>query len=200
MVTAGHARYHGGMKWNPSASQWFGLLVLGGVLGALCDQIHVRFGVLSYPRADVLLQAWWVAPNFALSAVVMLVGSQPFVEQGIPLERSGPSSRELAIAGLWFLAAYFASGLLQDRPALLMAGYVAAWLARVLPRAERKPMLVHGILLAAAGTGYETVLSAMDTFHYHHPQVLGVPVWLPGLYLHGSPLAFLITRALRPAR
>lgn len=187
-----------GMRWKPTATQWLGLLFFGGVLGALCDQIHVRFGVLSYPRPDLLAQAWWVAPNFAVSAVLMMVGSQPFVERAPQTAGAHPSWRQLTEAALWFLTAYFASGLLFRHPAWLFAGYVATWLARVWPRVERKPLLVHGILLAAAGTGYEAVLSALGTFHYHHPDVLGVPVWLPGLYLHGSPLAFQITRALRP--
>lgn len=39
-----------------------------------------------------------------------------------------------------------------------------------------------------------------DYFHYNHPQLASVPLWLPGLYLHVAPLAVAFARALAPAR
>jgi hypothetical protein len=48
------------------------------------------------------------------------------------------------------------------------------------------------ILLAAAGTGFEAALVGADMFRY--ADFDPVPIWLPGLYLHGAALALAITR------
>ena len=96
------------------------------------------------------------------------------------------------------------SGVWQRHPRALLVGYLAIWLARVLPRWDRQAMLLHGLGLAAGGTTYEAVLTHLDTFHYRQSALGGVAIWLPGIYLHGSPLALMLARRLRarlwPAR
>src|SRR5437870_5833972 len=46
------------------------MFVLGGIGGALVDQIHVRFGVLFYPEPFFLGQGWWVAANFGIATII----------------------------------------------------------------------------------------------------------------------------------
>jgi hypothetical protein len=52
----------------------------------------------------------------------------------------------------------------------------------------------YSVLLAVAGTATEAVISSTGAFAYAHPDLLLAPIWLPGLYLHGAPLALALTR------
>jgi hypothetical protein len=163
----------------------------GGVALALCDQIHVQAGVLDYETGGFFGQAWWVPLQFGVASLAIVAGARPFA-RGWP----APRPSELVAGAAWFVAAYAASGVFDDRPGWLAAALVATWAAR-MARAQRPLGLVGwSLLLAAAGTGAEALLSAAGTFSYAHPDLLGVPVWLPGLYLHGAPLALGLARAL----
>ena len=51
--------------------------------------------------------------------------------------------------------------------------------------------------LALGGTLWEMGLTRTGAFKYNFPDVLGVPLWLPGLYAHAAALALAIARALR---
>lgn len=179
--------------WN-----WLGLVwLVGGMAGAACDQIHVRFGVLWYPVAQLWGQPWWVMPNFGLGAIAIALLSQPLVRMSAARRPKEPDDRDILLAGAWFLVAYVASGVWQAHPRALLAGYVITWLARVLPRWDRQALLLHGLGLAAGGTTYEALLTQLDTFHYRQSALAGVAIWLPGIYLHGSPLALQLARRLR---
>lgn len=61
-------------------------------------------------------------------------------------------------------------------------------------------MAAYSLLLAAVGTGVEAAISSPGASAYSHPDVLAVPIWLPGLYLHGAPVALALARAVGPAR
>ena len=45
---------------------------------------------------------------------------------------------------------------------------------------------VLAILTAIVGTGFEMVLTTTGHFYYTQPHILGVPVWLPLLYICAS--------------
>src|SRR5687767_4805839 len=165
-------------------------IVLGGVGGALCDQIHVQTGVLSYPRPFLLDQAWWVAPVFGAGAPLVLFGALPFARAA-----TDPRLRDLLVGFAWFLGAYLGSGLVGDRAPVLYAAVLGVtWLGRVaLAPAPRAPLVVYSLLLAAAGCLWEGWLSSTGAFAYARP-LYWVPVWLPGIYLHGAPLAIACSR------
>ncbi len=55
------------------------------------------------------------------------------------------------------------------------------------------------IVMALAGTLFEAGWSALGFFHYRLPDVVGVPRWLPGIYLHAALLAGPLERTLRGA-
>jgi hypothetical protein len=169
-------------------------VILGGIGGALCDQIHVRTGVLTYPESFLLGQPWWVAPVFGLGAPLVLFGAMPFARTA-PV----PTRRDLWFGFFWFLAAYAGSGLVGDRaPALYAAVLGVTFAARVALARDRRSLLVFSLLLAAGGCLWEGFLSSTGAFAYARP-LYWVPIWLPGLYLHGAPLAIAVARALRPA-
>ena len=183
-----------------SAARWLGTFVLGGIGGAACDQIHVRFGVLVYPRVDLLGQPWWVAPVFGAAAVVVLEAVGPFSAQAARMlpPRGGVS---LAAQAVWFFGAYLASGIFSGHPHALVAAFGAAFLLRLAFRPDRAQIFEFGVLLAFAGTAFESWLCSRGAFRYTHPDLGLVAVWLPGLYLHGAPLAISVGRRLRaPAR
>jgi hypothetical protein len=173
----------------PSLARLAGLFAGGGIGLALCDQIHVQAGVLSYETGGFFGQAWWVPLQFGVAALAICAAAWPFARR-----REPPAARDFAISALWFVAAYAASGVFDRWPSALAAAFALAWAGRVAVARDRAELVFFSVLLAAGGTGTEALLSAAGTFSYAEPDFLGVPVWLPGLYLHGAPLALAVTR------
>ena len=179
---------------------WFRLFIVGAIGGAAYDQIHVQAHVLAYPRADFLQQSWWVAPNFGIAAL-LIAATGGWVARWSTGLRSGPvTDRELFLNFAWFTLAYLLSALLPLQAPLLLGLFALTWLARVLPRPDRLPQLLQGIGLAVCGTSFEAALSATGAFYYARPDIGLVPSWLPGLYLHGAPLALAWLVRLTPAK
>ncbi len=168
---------------------WLRLFVVGAIGGAASDQIHVQAHVLAYPRDDVLQQSWWVAPNFGLAALLIALTGSGIARWATRLQPRTVDDRALFTGFAWFTAAYLASALVPFAPPLMMVLFAVTWLARVLPRRDRLPQLLEGVGLAVGGTCFEALLSSTGAFHYVHPDFGPVPSWLPGLYLHGAPLA-----------
>jgi hypothetical protein len=171
------------------------LFIAGGIGLALCDQIHVQSGVLDYETGGFFGQAWWVPLQFGVAALAIVAGATPFARG-----RAEPGATAFLTGTLWFVAAYAASGLFDSHPYTLAVAFVVAWAARVALARQPGSLVAFSLLLAAAGTGAEAILSAAGTFAYANPDLLGVPIWLPGLYLHGAPLALALSRALSEPR
>jgi hypothetical protein len=167
------------------------LFAAGGIGLALCDQIHVQAGVLDYETGGFFGQAWWVPLQFGVGALAIVAGAAPFARG-----RAKPGAAAFLTGTLWFVAAYAASGLFDAHPYALAAAFVVTWALRVALARQPSSLVAFSLLLAAAGTGAEAILSAAGTFAYANPDLLGVPIWLPGLYLHGAPLALALAAAL----
>ncbi len=177
-----------------------GLFVFGGLGGALMDQIHVQFGVLAYQVPAVFGQAIWVAPNFGLATLIMYLATVLWVRQAETAEPAPVDGRTIAREAGWFVAAYFASGLFQHATWALAAAYVLLFARRMIGRKDALWLTLHAVGLGLGGSGFESVLSSTGVFWYEHPDVAGVPVWLPGVYLHGAPLAMSVVRKLRQSQ
>ena len=169
------------------------LIVFGGFGGIVCDQIHVQFGVLAYRVPAIGGQAWWVGPLFAGATPVIVLSAAPFAKR---LEDTPKSLAEFLPGTLWFLGAYFASGVFQQFPWYLTVGYVTTWGLRMALTRERGLFAAHSVALALGGMAFEGALSSTGAFYYTNPQFLYVPIWLGGLYMHGAPLALLVTKRL----
>lgn len=165
--------------------QLFGWFAAGSVGGALCDQIHVRGGVLRYRTPRVFGQAWWVAPQFGVAMLAVLRAAR--VAGG--RDRRRPSPRAYVVGAAWFLGAYLASAVFRRSPRALAGVLVALWFGRMARSPDRARVVPYSLLLALVGTAYESVWSSTGSFTYTQPDVAGVPLWLPALYLHGAPLA-----------
>jgi hypothetical protein len=168
------------------------LFLFGAVGGAVVDQIHVRSGVLTYRTPRLAGQAWWVGPQFGVAAFPILESARVAGRR-----TPEPSPRTLVSGGAWFLGAYLASGVFRRRPRLLASAFIVTWLARMVRRRDdRLAVGIYALLLAAAGTAIESGWSSTGSFTYADPDVAGVPLWLPGLYVHGAPLAVDVARKL----
>jgi hypothetical protein len=164
--------------------------VIGGVGGALLDQIHVRYGVLWYPKPWMFGQAWWVVPLFGAATLAILTAAAAWIARR---DDAGRDEGVIEAAGM-FVAAYWASGQWHAHPIGLALAY-----ALVLPlRSTRASTIGFAGALAIAGTVFEMALSSTGAFKYRHPDVFGVPLWLPGLYAHAAGFGLALARSLRP--
>jgi len=187
------------MQLSKNPLTWLKILVVGGLCGALCDQIHVQGQVLSYAQPAIAGQAWWVAPLFGVASLVIYAAASLWA----PLaERQSPAAvtpGEIARQALWFVAMYALSAGMQQKPIWLCALYAILLVRRLVRRRDVTAQLANAAGLAVGGTAFEMALSSTGAFSYRAPDVFGVPMWLPGLYLHGAPLALAVVRRIRQA-
>jgi len=176
---------------------WLALLVGGGIGGAAVDQIHVVGGVLTYPAPWALGQAWWVAPLFGLATWAMYVSTALWAPWSRRARPAPVGAAEIAVGAVWFLAAYVASAAFQAQPWLLVALFTLTWLRRLVRRPDAIAQAAAGVALAVGGTLAEIAISSSGAFAYRSAGLASVPVWLPGLYLHGGPLAIAVVRRMK---
>lgn len=180
--------------------RWVLAVTAGSVLCTLCDQVHVRAGVLAYRAPALAGQALWVPAVFVLAAFGGLAQWWILarVDRAVARDlREGPrdawGTREAIYAAAWLVAVYCSSGLVAAAPFAAFGVYVVLFMLRAW--SLRAPGLVtHALLFAVAGTAFEAALSSTGAFWYTRPQMFGVPVWLPGLYLHGAFVARAVMR------
>lgn len=166
------------------------LFVAGAIVGTLLDQIHVRWGVLSYAHPVFLGQAWWVWPQYGMATVLAYMAARPVVLHQPSLGRSALQDF------LWFGGAYFLTALLQAWSAFVLGLLLVTWGARVWRSTGRARIILYSLALACVGTGYEWVLTRAGAFSYNHPDIRGLPIWLPGLYLQAGIFALSLTESI----
>lgn len=171
------------------------IFVVGGVLGALCDQMHTQLGVLHYPEPVLLGQAWWVMPLFGAGTVgFYLLARQLILRAQSPVPEHSATALGLALAS--FLGAYFASCFMRgfELEGALVLG--VSWLLRVAFAPGRRELVIYSVALAISGTLWEAGFSSTGAFLYDHAAYGVVPVWLPGIYAHFAPFGMAATRRL----
>ena len=157
------------------------LMLAGGTLGALCDHCHVWGGVLAYPGGRIDGQAWWVIPLFAGAALA--VAQAPLIVARLLKRELQPltSSRAL-IYGFLFFAAYASTAIFSAWPTTLLV-VLGLLYVPVLVVERSRVLIVATALTAIVGSLFEAALSATGAFYYTQPDFLGIPRWLPALYL-----------------
>lgn len=179
--------------------RWVVLALVGAAVCTVCDHLHATHGVLFYPHVAFWSQAWWVPLLFAGASLAAVAGATPVRRAFGARGEAAPTARQIAGDGLAFVTAYaYTSFAPHDRPNVTLALLVAWWLARVL-RDRPAWLVAYSLLTAVAGTLFEAGWSALGFFAYHHPDFIGVPRWLPGIYLHVALLAGPLERTLRGA-
>lgn len=182
------------MRWRLVAVIGMSLLVCA-VVGALLDQIHVQSGALSYERADLLGQPWWVAPQFGLLLTLALVGAAM-----VPGGSDAPSGRSLAWSMCVFVGAYVATGMCEaftSRADVRLALLIMLVVVALVSRRWRWSELVVPASLVIVGCAWESNLVSTGAFTYEHRDLFGVPFWLAGIYACGAGCALDIGRLAR---
>jgi hypothetical protein len=162
------------------------LALAGSAICTVCDHLHATHGVLVYAHPVAWQQAWWVPLLFAAASVAALAGVAPVrrLFGATPVARPSPVS--VLVDGLAFVMAYaytsFAPAAQANATLLVLTLW---WLARLM-RGRPSWLAAYSIVMALAGSSFEAGWSALGFFHYVHPDVAGVPRWLPGIYLHAA--------------
>ena len=176
------------------------LLVLaaeGAVVCTLGDQLHVRFGVITYPHPLFAGQAWWVPFSFFGAVAAMLI-AYPMSFRAMRRTLAWPKANAAISVGaarqaiLEFFVAYAVTAVVSARPVVVLATLTAAfalrlWLDWRVADASGRRAIVAGIPFVAGaivvGPLVEAMLIALGQFRYVHPHVIGISMWLPALYL-----------------
>src|SRR5437588_2870568 len=160
------------------------LFLLGATLGTALDSLHVHSGVERYPMPVLFGLAWWVPLLFGAAAVAIGY-SHPMVDSLLHNER--PSHRLSSSFGelTWLLLAYLISASALEsivKAGLLFLIYLNFWLLM----GGGWQNLLLSLVTAITGTLIEMILVASGAFSYLHPDILGVPYWLPFIYACAS--------------
>jgi hypothetical protein len=180
-----------------TAARVAGVFVAGGLGGAALDQVHIGGHVLEYAHPGFALQPLWVAPQFGVGALLVLLAAGPLAARAARTAPIVPTAELVRDAG-WFVGAYLATALFDPFPGALALVLVATWAARAARGSDRVGRAAFAIGLAVVGTIYEGTLAGTGAFSYLRPDLYNVPIWLPGLYVHGAPLAISIRRLVWP--
>jgi len=168
--------------------------VAGGIGGTLLDQIHVRTNVLRYAHPDLFGQPWWVAPQFGLAVVAILLATVWFTD------RAGRESRDavpMIADAVAFVVAYTVTGIFHRHPWLVLIALCVIWAGMILVHRDRVTLVAISMALAVGGPVYESLLTWTGAFTYTvTPLALRVPIWLPALYLTAGSLAASTARAI----
>lgn len=170
----------------------------GGLVAIPLDALHVVTGVLTYKDPVLGLQDWWVIPLFVGAGIVLGFSHR---HVATPLSAQTPTSVPLSAAFLGLAAlvfAYGSSGILQTWPVVALVVYVGVFVVAVVAvdRRARASLLLHGIGAAIVGPAVEIAISSTGAFTYAHPDVAGVALWLPGIYLNAAVASHLLDRHL----
>ncbi len=176
-----------------SMARWFVVALAGGAVCLVGDHLHVMQGVLFYPHPVLWDQAWWVLPEFFLATLALLAVVRTIYPRQT-LEREAPT--RAAIADFFaFFTAYAFTAFSHAMPTLVLLVLAGFWVARVA-RDPRPGLILFCLLVAVAGPCFEAAWSALGMFAYRDPDIIGVPRWLPFLYLHAAVAASSARRAI----
>jgi hypothetical protein len=167
--------------------RWALAALLGMILCSVCDHLHATYGVLYYPFPVLWAQAWWVPLLFFTASLSSLSGAG-VVRRALRGEGVDATARQLVGSTIAFITAYVFTAFAHSQPNVVLAVLVGWWLARVVSGAPVW-LVAFSLVTAVLGTCFEATLSRVGGFYYHHPDFMGVPRWLPGIYLHAALLA-----------
>jgi hypothetical protein len=128
-------------------------------------------------------------------ATVVVMGGAELVHPHPP----PPSEHPVRLAAsdlVTFFTAYAFTAFAHTVPNVVLFVLVALWGARVVRGMPARHVLFC-LLVAVSGTCWEAMWSGFGFFRYRDPDFLGVPRWLPALYLHAAVAAESARRLLR---
>jgi hypothetical protein len=162
------------------------LFLFGATVLTVCDGFHSYSGTTAYTHPVAFRAAWWVPLLFATAG-----GGGGFAYVRAYRTLGGPERLTpwpvLIPVVVAFVGIYFASGFWRVDNVTKLGGLVvgAVLLFGIADRTWQGALLALGAALV--GFVVEAILVACGTFRYTSPDVLGIPYWLPGLYLASGP-------------
>lgn len=171
------------MGFAPRPIRWLITVALGAVVATTGDHLHVAYGVLFYPHPALFQQAFWVFPLFMGATTAMLAGAE-LTRRVLGGAAIATSVGEALLATGAFFVAYAFTAVAAELPTFVLVVLVVTWLLRL--RGLPRWVMALGLVAAVGGVASEAALSAIGGFAYVNPDFLGVPRWLPGLYLHAA--------------
>lgn len=161
------------------------LFLAGGILGAVFDGFHTHSGTTYYPHIWIFMMAWWVPLLFG-SAGVSVGLSHLHLDLHLKRKPYTGTWLQVTVGILAFGAIYFASGFLpaSNLEKFVVLGLASVGLWYVFDRTWQG--FLQAIPTALVGCTIEILLIHFGKFYYNNPDFLGIPAWLPFLYLSAS--------------
>lgn len=164
------------------------LAVMGAIAGTLLDSLHVHTGTAGYrnvPILPLLRVAWYVPPEFAAAGVV--VGMlRPELDEELQRERTSLPTWQIVAGMFFFIGMWASTGVLGSRglsnvtiTAILAPLGALGWYVFD----GTKQGVIAATITATIGVLVESVLTYTGTYYYTRPDFIGVPMWLPVLYV-----------------
>ena len=161
------------------------LFLVGAVLGPTMDGFHTHSDTLFYPHVWLLKMDWWVPFLFGGAGVAVGL-SHLDLDLRLGKDYLDLTWVHVAFGMASFAAIYFISGFLKiDETRKVVLLYTLAFLVWYIYDKTYSGLLL-ALVTAVLGTFSEISLIAADWFYYTHPDFLGVPYWLPALYVAAS--------------
>ena len=210
---AAASKYNSGV-WREQLLVMFGA---AAVLGPLCDGCHSRHNVLHYETTFLaaplhlgiegfyqLETEWWVPLLFGVAGII-LGASHPLLDvatYGRP--RPPPGWRNTLLCIACFVLCYELSGVLDEAAAARALTRGAPELTERLAAID-VPLTVNALAIwaifertpggaimalatAVGGPLIEVgLINVLGLYHYSHPDLAGIPLWIPQVYAAGAP-------------
>jgi hypothetical protein len=155
--------------------------------------MHYLADVLWYPDRTLWGQAWWVPMLFGGAALALAFGHRFWMNL---LNQNPPkaSFKEIFVKAVLFMSAYAATAIFSMSPIFLTVALILLWIP-IAMQPFSKAKLSYSLLVAIIGSLVEATLSALGQFYYNRPDILGIPIWLPALYLWAANVGDAISRS-----
>ncbi len=160
------------------------LFLLGSIIGTAMDAWFVYGGIERYPSPVLFGVAWWVPLLFGAAAITIGY-SHALVDPLLQHRRRHPHPLVTSGELLWLVLAYTIGVSILNTLAkvgLLLVIYLNFW---VIAGSGWQNLLLS-LVTAITGTLVEMILVTVGMFSYLHPDFIGVPYWLPCIYLCAS--------------
>lgn len=165
------------------------LFIFGGIVGATFDGFHTHSFTDAYYHPQFLKTEWWVPPLFGAATLGIALSHLDF-DRRFQRDVAPRPWNEIAAGLVLFTLQYFASGFMKVDPVLRTAFQAAFAFGLWLAFEGTFTGLLLAFATALVGCVVEIVLIVSGKFHYVlgdiGANVMGIPLWLPFLYVSGS--------------
>lgn len=170
------------------------IYLAGMILGPLLDRMHVHSGVLAYNEPEQF-QAWWVPFLFGAATLgisILLISVEKFLNQ-----KSFTTTWKATLVALAVFIFLYGFSAYSHSPSWVIF-LVIAIIARRLGVyfIKNKSSLVIALLVTFIGPIVEISLTSASLFHYTHPDIWGIPLWLYPLYFCAAIAVSLLIRSI----